>query len=160
MKSMLDKLKTNKSAGIDTIISELLKNLDETTLMIIVRILSKIFDSGEFPGEWAVGIIVILFKGGEKIDLNNYRGITLLSVIGKLLVGMLNERLTKFVEKFKIVNENQGGFRKGYRTTNHIFTLFSVINHTTNVKKNLCTSVLLTLKKHLIKYHTYYFGKN
>ena len=112
MKNMIDKLTRNKSAGIDTIISELLKNLDETTLMIIARILNKIFDSGEFPGEWAVGIIVILFKGGEKTDLNNYRGITLLSVTGKLLVGMLNERLTKFVEKFKIVNENQAGCRR------------------------------------------------
>ena len=41
----------------------------------------KIFDSGEFPEEWAVGIIVILFKGSEKNDLNNYRGITLLTLL-------------------------------------------------------------------------------
>ena len=120
---MVDKLKDKKAAGIDTIISELLKNLDEPTLKIIVKILNKICDSGDFPEEWAVGIIVILFKGGERNDLNNYRGITLLSVIGKLLVGILNERLTKFVEKYKIVHENQAGFRKGYRTTDHIFTL-------------------------------------
>ena len=132
---MIDNLKNNKAAGIDKIVSELLKNLDEPTMSIIVRILNKIFDSGEFPEEWAVGIIVILFKGGEKNDLNNYRGITLLSVIGKLLVGILNERLTKFVEKYKIVNENPAGFRKGYRTPNHIFTLHSVINYTINVKK-------------------------
>ena len=154
VKSMIDKLKTNKSAGIDTIISELLKNLDETTLMIILRILNKIFDSGEFPGEWAVGIIVILFKGSEKTDLNNYRGITLLSVIGKLLVGMLNERLTEFVEKFKIVNENQAGFRKGYRTTDHIFTLFSVINQTINVKKKSLYVCFIDFKKAFDKvYH-------
>ena len=41
-----------------------------------------------------MGIIVTIFKGGEKNDLNNYRGITLLSIVGKLLVGMLNERLS------------------------------------------------------------------
>ena len=132
---MIDKLKDKKAAGIDTIISELLKNLDEPTLKIIVKILNKIFHSVDFPEEWAVGIIVTLFKGGERNDLNNYRGITLSSVIGKLLVGILNERLTKFVEKYKIVHENQAGFRKGYRTTDHIFTLYSVINHTVNVKK-------------------------
>ena len=99
IKVIIDKLKNNKAAGIDKIVSELLKNLDEPTMSIIVRILNKIFDSGEFPEEWAAGIIVVFFKGGEKNDLNNYRGITLLSVIGKLLVGILNERLTKFVEK-------------------------------------------------------------
>ena len=51
IKVMIDKLKNNKAAGIDTIVSELLKNLDEPTLSIIVRILNKIFDSGEFPEE-------------------------------------------------------------------------------------------------------------
>ena len=147
IKVMINKLKNNKAAGIDKIVSELLKNLDEPTLSIVVRILNKIFDSGGFPEEWAVGIIVILFKGGEKNDLNNYRGITLLSVIGKLLVGILNKRLTKFVEKYKIVNENQAGFRKGYRTTDHIFTLHSVINHTINVKKKPLYVCFVDFKK-------------
>ena len=80
-------------------------------------------------------------------DLNNYRGITLLSVIEKLLVGMLNERLTIFVENFKIVNENKAGFRKGYRTTDHIFTLFSVIDHTINVKKKPLYVCFIDFKK-------------
>ena len=38
----------------------------------------NIFDSSDFPEEWAFGIIVILFKDGMKSELNNYRGITLL----------------------------------------------------------------------------------
>ena len=80
-------------------------------------------------------------------DLNNYRGITLSSVTEKLLVGMLNEGLTKFVENFKIVNENKVGFRKGYRTTDHIFTLFSVIDHTINVKKKPLYVCFIDFKK-------------
>ena len=132
---MINKLKSGKAAGIDKIIAELLKNLDDDTLIILVNIFNKIFDSGEFPEEWAVGIIVILFKGGERDDLNNYRGITLLSVVGKLLVGILNERLTKFDDSIKLLHENQAGFRKGYSTTDHIFTLFSIINHSLNVRK-------------------------
>ena len=147
IKVMIDKLKNDKAAGIDKIVSELLKHLDEPTMSIIVKSLNKIFDSGEFLEEWAAGIIVVLFKGGEKNDLNNYRGITLLSVIGKLLVGILNERLTKFVEKYKIVNENPAEFRKGYRTTNHIFTLHSVINYTINVKKKPLHVCFVDFKK-------------
>ena len=80
VKAMIAKLKDKKAAGIDTMMSELLKNLDEPTLNMIVKIMNKIFDTGQFPEEWAVGIIVILFKGGEKSDINNYRGITLLSL--------------------------------------------------------------------------------
>ena len=135
VKAMISKLKSGKSPGVDKIISELLENLNDETLNVILNIFNKILDAKEFPEEWAVGIIVSLFKGGESDDLNNYRGITLLSILGKLLVGILNERLTKFAEKIKLVNENQAGFRKGYRTTDHIFTLSSIINHTMNVKK-------------------------
>ena len=101
-------------------------------MIILVNIFNKIFDSGEFPEEWALGIIIILFNGGERDDLNNYSGITLLSIVGKLLVSILNEHLTKFDESIKLLHENQDGFRKGYRTTDH---LFSIINHSLNVRK-------------------------
>ena len=124
IKTMINKLKSGKAAGIDKIIAELLKNLDDDTVIILVNIFNKIFDSGEFPEEWALGIIVILFKGGERDYLNNYRGITLLSVVGKLLVGILNERLTKFDDSIKLLHENQAGFRKGYSTTDH-YLLYS-----------------------------------
>ena len=75
------------------------------------------------------GVIVILFKDGIKSDLNNYRGITLLSMLGKILVGVLNNRLWEVVERFEFLKENQAGFRKGYRTTDHLFTLTTIINH-------------------------------
>ena len=91
VKMMINKLKTGKAAGIDKIILETLKNLTESVLQIAVRILNKIFDSGEFPDEWMAGIIVMLFRGQANNDLNNYRGITLLSMVRKLLVGILNK---------------------------------------------------------------------
>ena len=157
---MVDKLKDKKAAGIDTIISELLKNLDEPTIKIIVKILNKIFGSGDFQEEWAVGIIVILFKGDEKNDLNNYPEITLSSVIGKLLVGILNERLTKFVEKHKIVHENQQDFIRviGQLITYLCSTLLSTI--LLMLKRKPFTSVLLILKRHSIQYRMHCFGKN
>ena len=89
----------------------------------------KLLNAGEFPEEWPVGIIVILFKGRESNNLNNHRGITLPSILSKHLVGILNKRLN-LLKKIKLVNENQAGFRKGYRTTDHIFPLSSIINHT------------------------------
>ena len=135
IKIMINKLKANKAAGLDQIIPEVLKNLNENFLEVIAKIMNKIFETVNFPEEWAVGIIVLLFKGGEKKDLNNYRGITLLSILGKLFVGILNERLEKFTKEFDLINENQAGFRKGYRTSDHMFTLNSLIQHFLQVKK-------------------------
>ena len=72
----------------------------------------------------------------ERSDLKyNYRGITLLSMFGKILVAVLNNRLTEFVKQTDILLENQCGYRKGYQTTNHIFTLLTLIDHYVN-KKN------------------------
>ena len=122
-------LKNSKAAGMDKIIPELLKELDENFIDLIAQILNIIFGSGNFPEEWALRKIVILFKEGTKSDLNNYRGITLLSTLGKLLVGILNNRLWKAVDKYEILKENQAGFRKGYRITDHLFTLTTIIDH-------------------------------
>ena len=50
-------------------------------------------------------------------------------MLGKLLVGILNNRLWEVVDKYEILKENQAGFRKGYRTTEHLFTLNTIIDH-------------------------------
>ena len=92
-KQTLKKIKFKKSAGIDKVIAELLRSLNDRALIVIVKILNKIFKSGKFLEEWAMGIIVPIFKGGEREDLNSYRGITLLSIVVKFFVGILNERL-------------------------------------------------------------------
>ena len=73
--------------------AELLKNLNTKFLVIFVRLFNRILESGDFPEEWAIGIIVLLFKGGDKTNLDNYRGITLLSIFGKLFLGILLQRL-------------------------------------------------------------------
>ena len=62
-------------------------------------------------------------------DLNNYRGITLLSIFGKVFLGVLLERLNGVVSQFEILEQNQIGFRKGYQTSDHIFTLRAIIEN-------------------------------
>ena len=158
-KQMLKKLKCKKSAGIDKVIAELLKSLNDRVLLVSVKILNKIFETGEFPEEWAMGIIVPIFKGGERDDLNNYRGITLLSTVGKFFVGILNERLNKFAEKFNIICENQAGFRKSYRTTDHIFTLHAIVEHFLNVMKKPLYVCFVDFKKAMTKCRISFYGK-
>ena len=90
VRKVIRNMKNGKAAGLDKIIPELLKYVDDNFIDLMTLIFNKIFDSGKFPEEWALGVIVILFKEGTKSDLNNYRGITLLSMLGKILVGILS----------------------------------------------------------------------
>ena len=155
-------MKNGKAAGINKIVPELIQVLDVSTLEVIVHIGNSILDSGIFLEEWTIGVIVILYKDGEKSDRNNYRGITLLSMLGKILVGVLSKRLSEPVAQADILLKNQCGFRKGYQTSDHIFTLFSLIDHYVNKKVNAKNNsyVSLTLGKHLIKSNTHTCGIN
>ena len=75
------------------------------------------------------GLIIPIYKNkGSKDDANNYRGITLLSCLGKLFTSILNHRLTEFCEKNLILKEIQAGFRKGYSTSDHVFVLKHLID--------------------------------
>ena len=58
-------------------------------------------------------MIVSLFKKGDREDPGNYRGITLLNVVGKLLNKVLNYRLLKWLEEHNKLSESQAGFRFG-----------------------------------------------
>ena len=62
------------------------------------------------------------------MDSNNYRGVTLLTCIGKLFTSVLNERFKVYCESNKINNENQAGFRANHSTMNHIFSLKALMD--------------------------------
>ena len=87
-----------------------------------------VLKSGIVPDAWCMGAIIPLYKGkGSKDDLDNYRGITLLSCIGKLFTSLLNKRLTQFLENAGAIGPEQAGFRKGHSTNDHVFALHMLI---------------------------------
>ena len=57
------------------------------------------------PPQWREGLIVNLFKKGDKEDPGNYRGITLLSVVGKVLCKVLNNRLVQHFDKDAVLHK-------------------------------------------------------
>ncbi len=74
------------------------------------------------PDDWKKAIIVPLYKGkGSRSECSRYRGISLLSVPGKVYGRILTERLIEVTE-WK-VSEEQGGFRKGKGCVDQIFAM-------------------------------------
>ena len=84
--------------------------------------------NGEYPKAWAQGIIVPIFKNGNTDDAHNYRGITLINILGKIYSQILLNRLSKWSEKHDKLSKNQFGFQKGKSTVDCIFLLHSVIS--------------------------------
>ena len=118
-------LKRNKSPGWDGIPAEIVKNINATSFLL--DYLNALFSTGYFPKFWCKSVIVPLLKKGDIENPNNYRGVSLLSVVSKIFTYILNKRLTLWMEDCKLLAEEQAGFRTGRSTVDHIFTLFTII---------------------------------
>ena len=82
---------------------------------------NKIWEGDEVPIDWKRAVIIPIHKKKNKLDCNNYRGISLLSHPGKVLTSMIQERLKQKVEE--IIGEEQAGFRTGRGTIDQLFTI-------------------------------------
>ena len=82
---------------------------------IIVRWLHLIFnmvwETGKAPGDWQKAVIIVIHKKGSKRMCKNYRGISLLSIPGKVFAKILDATIRQVTEG-KVVEE-QAGFRVG-----------------------------------------------
>lgn len=123
----IKKLKTGKSGGLDRVLSEMLKAGKNITVAFLTDLFNAIFDRGQYPSQWAKAIIVPIHKKGDFQNPNNYRGISLLSILSKCFTSILNQRLYSWLEDEHMIVENQAGFRKNYSTTDHIFTLHALV---------------------------------
>ena len=120
-------LKDNKTAGPDGLSSEFFRYSAPGVLHCLTEYLSKLFNTGTFPSEWSESVILPIYKKCDVNFPNNYRGISLLNVGGKLYSYILNKRLTQWIQDNKMLNEAQAGFRQGYSTVDHVFTLLALV---------------------------------
>jgi hypothetical protein len=112
-------------------------------LEILALLFNLVLQCGKIPDDWSVGNIWPLYKGsGDKNNVDNYRGITILSCVGKLFTSILNNRIYTFLEENNLLGNEQAGFRKNNATTDHIFALHCLIDIYLQRKKRLfCTFV-------------------
>ena len=104
---------------------------------ILVILFNRILDTGTYPKLWAQGIVKPVFKKGDLSLPTNYRGITLISVIGKLFTRLLKSRLTTWGENNSLYFDGQAGFRSNHSTMDNIFIITSLIKKTLASKKKL-----------------------
>lgn len=124
----INKLKNNKQPGIDLILNEFIKYGGEILLLPIVKLFNRILRDGTFPKSWNISMISFLHKSKDVYDCNNYRCLSLTSCLGKLFTSIMQTRLNEYMESNGLYNKFQAGFRPGHRTTDHIFTIKTIVN--------------------------------
>ena len=124
VRKVVKKLKGGKSPGVDGITSEMLKCGGECLLEWLRRVCNVCVLEEKVPNDWMRAIIVPIYKGkGDRSECKNYRGISLLSIPGKVsLYGrILIEKVRSLTER--LIGEEQCRFRSGRGCVDQVFLM-------------------------------------
>ncbi|XP_063913214.1 uncharacterized protein LOC135129875 [Zophobas morio] len=109
----IERLKKGKTRGGDGIQNQVWMFGTEVVKERIWEVVDGVWKGKGFPRQWREGIIIPLFKKGQKSNVKNYRGIKLLNTAYKIYAMILDERLRKGMEAMGILPDGQAGFKKG-----------------------------------------------
>ena len=111
--------------GPDCIPVVALKNCDPEFSYILAELFNMCLKEYSFPDCWKVSSVVPVFKNvGERSTVNNYRPVSLLSVVSKVFEKLVNNRIVDHLEKCGLFSDFQYGFRSS-RSTADLLTVVS-----------------------------------
>jgi hypothetical protein len=128
-------LNNNKAPWADEITIELLKFGGEVGLMFVHGCILKMRRSRKTPKDWKRTQIVILHKSDNRANLDNYKGISLLDIIGKVYTWVLLGWLQVAMDTR--LNEAQMGFHPGRSCFDALFTINQLTNWSREYKQPL-----------------------
>lgn len=102
------------SAGHDQLRPDLLKENMISLLKPITQLVNMSLTEGKFPDQLKIALITPVHKGGADDCLNNYRPISVLTAISKVLERVVYNRLLSFLETNSILSNSQFGFRRNH----------------------------------------------
>ena len=113
----LMKLKAKKSCGDDKIQPKIVKENAMEFSPLFTHIINLSFESGTVPSKLKLAKVIPIFKKNAREDPGNYRPISLLSSINKIMEKIMHKQLSKFLKRYQILYDYQFGFREGHSTT-------------------------------------------
>lgn len=147
IQSKIMTLKKNNSFK-DTISSNSLKNNAHLIVPHLVQLFNNSLRNGTFPQELKQSRIIPIFKDGDPLQATNYRPISILPSISKILESILYDRMIEFLNKNNIIHDNQFGFQRGSGTLSATAMMIDLLQHNLDAtKNNIACCVFIDLKK-------------
>ena len=144
--ALISKLDIKKSPGDDEISGKLLKSCPILFSNLISHIANMVMITGKYPHKLKLGKIIPIYKKNNKMDPTNYRPISLLSVINKIIEKVLYKRLYEYFEKKEIIYHFQFGFRHSYSTTMALIEITDQLREQIE-NKNMTMGIYIDLTK-------------
>ena len=128
IKKIIGNLKIS-AAGWDELSAKIIKECRNDILYPLAHVFNRSLTQGVFPSELKIAKVIPLYKGDSKCLLSNYRPVSILPVMSKILERLMYNRLLSFINEHKILYKLQFGFRDNHSTSMALMTL---VDHVAN----------------------------
>ena len=113
---MLSGLSNNKATGIDKISCKIIKIAAPAIADSLTYIFNQAITLSTFPDQWKVARVTPLYKSGQRNIPGNYRPISVLPAISKIMERILYNQIYNYLTTFGLLSNSQFGFRKSHST--------------------------------------------
>ena len=137
----LYKLNPSKSTGTDNIPARFVKDAASVLTKPILHIINLSIEQNSVPNDLKSARVVPLFKKNKRCDVGNYRPVSVLSVVSKILERAVYTQLEEYLTKKKLLFDFQSGFRNKFSTDSCLTYLTDYIK--TQISKGLYTGMLM-----------------
>lgn len=138
----IQQINIGKSPDIYGISPQLVRIADVTIAYPLANIFNKSFRQGVFPDMLKSAFVLPIHKADSKMVTANYRPISILPIISKILEKIMHKRMMEFLKKFDILDKHQFGFQKNCSTEHAILDLYSKIVSAIENKEKSCSIFL------------------
>ena len=112
----LNSLKSRKTGGLNQIPAFIYKILEPLLLNPLTHVINLSLKSNDFPNVWKKALVIPVHKSGKTTLPNNYRPISLLPILSKVLEKIINQQIRDFLDVNQLIAPRQFGFRSGTST--------------------------------------------
>ena len=116
VQTILTNMDPTKASGIDDIGGRFIKDGAKIIALPIAQLCNISIDKSSFPRLCKIAKLVPIFKKGSKTETKNYRPISLLPLISKIMEKVIHDQTQSYLNKFKILYEYQSSFQKNFST--------------------------------------------
>ena len=120
----LKNLKNSKSVSVDGLVKYSLKLAADYVYKPLHHIITLSITQHRFPTGWKYAKVIPLFKNGSPTDRKNYRPVSLLSLLGKILEKVIYSQIYTYFEKNRLFHENLHGYRKNRSTLTALLQMY------------------------------------
>ena len=127
VKDILKSLKIGKASGDDSISHQMLRGTADTVCKPLLIIFKKSLITCKFPANWKLARVMPAFKKDDKSNPSNYRPISLLSCVGKVMERVVYKYIYNYIVEHALLYAFQSGFLRGHSTVYQLLEIYHKI---------------------------------